>query len=461
MATYTAPLADMRFVLNDLLGEEQIGDLPGADEVTPDLVDAILEEAAKVCEGLLFPLNRSGDEEGCHFENGVVRTPEGFKEAYRTFTEGGWTSLACDTEHGGQGLPETINTLVEEMICSANLSFGIYPGLSRGVYLALKAFGSEALKETYLPRLADGTWSGTMCLTESQCGTDLGLLNTRATPGDDGAYTITGTKIFISAGEHDLTENIIHLVLARTPDAPEGTRGISLFLVPKVSVAGDGSLGPANGVACGSIEHKMGIHGSSTCVINFDDATGFLVGDLNKGMRAMFVMMNTARLAVGIQGLGLAEAAYQGAAAYARERLQGRSLGGPKCPDKPADPIIVHPDVRRMLLTMRAYVEGARALGAWVSLHMDVAARHADADRRRQSQDLVELLTPVVKALFTDIGFEAGNLAMQVFGGHGYIREHGIEQYVRDARITQIYEGTNGIQALDLVGRKLSHNMGR
>ena len=461
MATYKAPLGDMRFVLNDLLGEEQFGDLPGTDEVTPDLADAILEEAAKVCEGLLSPLNRTGDEEGCHFENGVVRTPQGFKEAYRTFTEGGWTSLACDTEHGGQGLPETINMMVEEMICSANLSFGIYPGLSRGVYLALKAFGSEALKKTYLPRLADGSWSGTMCLTESQCGTDLGLLNTRATPGDDGAYKITGTKIFISAGEHDLTENIIHLVLARTPDAPEGSRGISLFLVPKVSVAEDGSLGPANGVSCGSIEHKMGIHASSTCVINFDDATGFLVGDLNKGMRAMFVMMNTARMAVGIQGLGLAEAAYQGAAAYARERLQGRSLGGPKCPDKPADPIIVHPDVRRMLLTMRAYVEGARALGAWVSLHMDVAARHADADRRRQSQDLVELLTPVVKALFTDIGFEAGNLAVQVFGGHGYIREHGIEQYVRDARITQIYEGTNGIQALDLVGRKMPAHTGR
>ncbi len=459
MPSYKAPLKDMRFVLNQVLAEEDRA--PTDDELTPDLVDAILEEAAKLCEEVLLPLNRSGDEEGCHFENGVVRTPEGFKEAYRTFAEGGWTSLACDPEHGGQGLPETINLMVGEMICSSNLSFGTYPGLSVGTYRALNAFASDDVKRLYLPKLADGTWSGSMCLTESQCGTDLGLVRTKAVPRDDGTYGITGTKIFITAGEHDLTENILHLVLARTPEAPEGIRGISLFLVPKITVKDDGTLGPRNGVACGSIEHKMGIHASSTCVINFDDAAGYLVGELNKGMRAMFVMMNTARLAVGMQGLGLAEAAYQGAAEYAAERLQGRALGGTKYPDKPADPIIVHPDVRRMLLTMRAYTEGARALAAWVASHQEVAERHADADKRREALDLVDLLTPVIKAFFTDIGFESANLGVQVFGGHGYVRETGMEQYVRDARIAQLYEGTNGIQALDLVGRKMPAHTGR
>ena len=455
MASYHAPLTDMRYLLNDLLAELGAEELPGSEEMTPDLVDAVLEEAGKLCEGLLAPLNRSGDEEGCTFKDGQVKTPEGFKEAYRTFAEGGWTSLACDKEYGGQGLPETVNVMVEEMICSANLSFGMYPGLSRGAYLAIRAFASDELKATYLPKLVDGSWTGTMCMTEPQSGTDLGLIRTKASPRDDGSYEVTGAKIFISAGEHDLTENIVHLVLARAPDAPEGTRGISLFLVPKLKD------GEANGVSCGSIEHKMGIAASSTCTINFEKAEGYLVGELNNGMRAMFVMMNTARLAVGIQGLGIAEAAYQGAAQYAGERLQGRALSGAKQPGQPADPIVVHPDVRRMLLTMRAYCEGARALGAWVALNMDVAERHPDEDRRRQALDFAELLTPVIKAAFTDIGFDVANLGVQVFGGHGYIREQGMEQYVRDARITQIYEGTNGIQALDLVGRKMAAHTGR
>ena len=461
MAGYHAPLRDMRFVFHELLEGDGLQDLPGYEEVSPDLVDAILEEAAKLCEGLLAPLNRSGDEEGCHFEDGAVRTPAGFKEAYRTFAEGGWVGLACEPEYGGQGLPKSVNTLVEEMICASNLSFGIYPGLTHGAYVALSANGSNELKELYLPKMAAGEWSGTMCLTEPHCGTDLGLLRTKAAPRDDGSYAITGSKIFISAGEHDLTENIIHLVLARAPDAPAGIKGISLFLVPKFLVEGDGSLGARNGVSCGAIEHKMGIKASSTCVLNFDDATGYLVGGLHKGMRAMFTMMNPERLAVGIQGVGVAEAAYQGAVAYARERLQGRALSGPRHPDKPADPIIVHADVRRMLLTMRAYIEGSRALAGWVAMALDVMGRHPDPDERAQASEFVELMTPVVKAFCTDMGFEAANLGVQVFGGHGYIREHGMEQYVRDARIAQLYEGTNGIQALDLVGRKLPAHTGR
>ncbi len=461
MTAYRAPLRDMRFVFHELLEADGLQQLPGYEEVTPDLVDAILEEAAKLCEGLLFPLNRSGDEEGCHFENGAVRTPKGFKEAYRTFAEGGWTAIACDPEYGGQGLPRSVHLMVEEMICSSNLSFGTYPGLTHGAYITLSAFGSEELKETYLARMAEGIWSGTMCLTESHCGTDLGLIRTKAVPREDGSYGISGSKMFISAGEHDLTETIIHLVLARTPDAPAGIKGISLFLVPKFLLDGDGSPGARNGVSCGSIEHKMGIKASSTCVLSFDDATGYLVGEVNKGMHAIFTMMNPERLSVGIQGLGLAEAAYQGAAAYARDRLQGRSVAGPKHPDKPADPIIVHPDVRRMLLTMRAYIEGSRALAYWAATELDRMSKHPDPERRRQASDLVELLTPVVKAFLTDMGFEATNLGMQVFGGHGYIREHGMEQYVRDARIAQIYEGTNGIQALDLVGRKMPAHTGR
>jgi butyryl-CoA dehydrogenase len=461
MPSYKAPLRDMRFVLYELMGGDDLASLPGYEEFTRDLIDPVLEEAAKVCEEVLHPLNRSGDEEGCTFDNGTVRTPKGFAEAYALFREGGWTSIACDPAYGGQGLPKAVNVLVEEMICSSNLSFGMYPGLSHGAYVSVHGFASDELKDVYLPKMVDGTWSGTMCLTEPHCGTDLGLLRTKAVPQEDGSYKITGTKIFISAGEHDLTDNIIHLVLARLPDAPKGVKGISLFLVPKMLVNADGSLGARNGVACGSIEHKMGIKASSTCVMNFDDATGWLVGAANKGMQAMFAMMNTERLSVGIQGLGLAEASYQGAVAYARERLQGRSLSGTKHPDKAADPIIVHPDVRRMLLTQRAYVEGCRALGVWAATSLDVSKHHPDAAERARAEDFVALITPVVKALLTDLAFEATNLGMQVFGGHGFIREHGMEQLVRDCRISQIYEGTNGVQALDLIGRKLPAHAGR
>jgi butyryl-CoA dehydrogenase len=461
MPAYKAPLRDMRYVLFELMGGDDLTSLPGYEDFSRDTVDAVLEEAAKLCEEVIQPLNRSGDEEGCHFENGVVRTPKGFKEAYDLFRDGGWTSIACDPAYGGQGLPAAVNILVEEMICSANLSFGMYPGLSHGAYVSLHGFGSDALKDAYLPKLVEGTWAGTMCLTEPHCGTDLGLLRTRAAPQEDGSYKISGTKIFISAGEHDLTENIIHLVLARLPDAPKGVKGISLFLVPKYLVKPDGSLGPSNGVACGSIEHKMGIKASATCVMNFDEAQGWLIGEPHKGMQAMFAMMNTERLAVGIQGLGLAEGSYQGAVAYARERLQGRSLSGVKHPDKAADPLIVHPDIRRMLLTQRAYIEGCRALGVWAAKSLDVAKRHPDPAERAKADDFIAVVTPVVKALMTDLGFETTNLGVQVFGGHGFIREHGMEQFVRDCRITQIYEGANGVQALDLVGRKMPAHAGR
>ncbi|RED44669.1 acyl-CoA dehydrogenase C-terminal domain-containing protein [Aestuariispira insulae] len=461
MAVYQAPIRDMRFVLHELMSVEDLAKLEGYEDATPDLIDAVLEEAGKVTENVLFPLNRSGDEEGCVYENGVVRTPSGFKEAYSAFVEGGWPSLNCDPAFGGQGLPHTVSLMVSEMICSANLSFGMYPGLSHGAYSALAKYGTDELKETYLPKLVDGTWSGTMCLTEPHCGTDLGLCRTKAEPLEDGSYDITGTKIFISAGEHDLTDNILHLVLARTPDAPKGIKGISLFLVPKFLPNPDGTPGARNGVMCGAIEHKMGIKASSTCVMNFDGAKGWLVGSLNKGMRAMFTMMNEARLLVGIQGLGLGSVSYQGAVAYAKERTQGRSLSGVKHPDKSADPIIVHPDVRRMLLTQRAYAEGCRALGAWVAKELDISHKHSDAARREEADDFVQLMTPIVKALFTDMGYESANIGMQVLGGHGFIREHGMEQYVRDCRIAQIYEGTNGIQALDLIGRKLPAHAGR
>jgi len=377
------------------------------------------------------------------------------------FCQGGWTALTSPPEFGGQGFPHSVANFLEEMVCSANLSFSLYPGLTHGAVKALSSHGSEALKKTYLSKMISGEWSGTMCLTESHCGTDLGLLRTRAAPQEDGSYKINGAKIFISAGDHDLSENIVHLVLARLPDAPKGIKGISLFLVPKFLPAEDGRAGPRNGVTCGSVEHKMGMKGSATCQLNFDDATGYLVGAPHKGMQAMFTMMNAARLEVGIQGLGIAEAAYQSAVFYARERLQGRSLAGPKYKDKLADPIIVHPDVRRMLMTMRAYTEGCRALGAWVSYALD-RSHHAETElARREAEDFTALMTPVVKALFTDIGFEAANLCIQTYGGHGYIRDHGVEQFARDARIAMIYEGTNGIQALDLVGRKLPAHMGR
>jgi len=461
MATYKAPLQDMHFVLHELLEAERHLAALGFEDVSEELVNAVLEEAGRFCEEVIFPTNRSGDEEGCTFENGVVRTPNGFREAYRALVEGGWPALACDPEYGGQGLPETLNFMVEEMMGSANVSFSLYPGLTHGAYVCLRESASEALKRTYLPKLAEGSWTATMCLTEPHCGTDLGLIKTKARPGDDGSYRVSGTKIFITGGEHDLAENIIHLVLARLPDAPAGSKGVSMFLVPKFLVREDGGLGARNGVVCGSIEHKMGIKGSATCVMNFDDATGYLVGEPHAGLPAMFKMMNHERIKVGLQGLSVGEVAYQSAAQYARERLQGRSPSGPKRPDQPADPIIVHPDVRRMLLTARAYNEGGRALGTWLALRLDELHRHPDAAVREEADDLVAWLTPIMKAFVSDCGNEAANLCMQVFGGHGYISEWGMEQLVRDVRISQIYEGTNGVQARDLVGRKLPMHEGR
>ncbi len=461
MPTYQAPLRDFRFVLHDLLEVERLGNLPGFAEASPDVIEAVLEQAAKLCEQELAPLNQPGDVEGCHFEGGDVTTPAGFKEAYRTFAEGGWNGLAADPDYGGQGLPQVVATCFAEMIGSANLSFSTYPGLAAGAAHAIDMYGTDAQKATYLPKLLSGDWGGTMNLTEAHCGTDLGLIRTRAEPEADGSYRITGTKIFISAGEHDLTENIVHLVLARIAGAPEGVRGISLFIVPKFLAGEDGVLGARNAVSCGAIEHKMGIQASATCVMNYDGATGFLLGEPHKGMRAMFAMMNPARLSVGLQGLSLAEVAYQNAAAYAKERLQGRAPAGAKAPERAADPIIVHADVRRMLLSMRAFAEGARALALWTALHIDLAGRHPDERTRRDADELVSLLTPVIKAYFTDAGFEATNLGLQCLGGHGYIREWGMEQFVRDARIGQVYEGANGIQALDLVGRKLPAHMGR
>ena len=461
MQTYKAPLRDMRFVLHELHDSAALTGLKDLEDVSPELMDSILEEAAKLAEEVLLPINAIGDETGCVLENGVVRTPKGFKEAYDTFRNGGWTSLASDPAYGGQGLPESLNKLVEEMICSANLAFSLYPGLTHGAYQAIASHASDELKDLYLPKMVDGTWLGTMCLTEAHCGTDLGMLLTRAVPQTDGSYRVSGSKIFISAGEHDLTENIVHLVLARLPDAPKGTRGISLFLVPKFIPSADGRPGPRNGVVCTALEHKMGIKGSATCQLLFEDATGWLVGEPNKGLATMFTMMNSERLSVGIQGLGAAETSYQSAVAYARDRIQGRSLSGTKSADKAADPIIVHPDVRRMLMTIRAYTEGCRALGGWVARELDEMERSNDPGTRKRAEDFTALMTPVVKALFTDLGFEATNIGMQVYGGHGYIRDHGMEQLVRDARISMIYEGTNGIQALDLVGRKLPQGAGR
>ncbi len=455
MAVYKGPVKDITFVLNEVLDIASLARLPGYEDATPDTIQAILEEAAKLCENVLFPLNRTGDEEGCHYENGVVRTPKGFKEAYDQFREGGWTAVTCDPEYGGQGLPATVGFALQEMFTASNQAFSMYPGLSHGAYEALSRHGSDELKKLYLPKLTDGTWSGTMCLTEPHCGTDLGMLRTKAEPQADGSWSITGTKIFISAGEHDLTENILHLVLARPEGAPGGTRGISLFLVPKFLPKADGSVGERNGIRCGAIEHKMGIKANATCVMNLDGARGWLVGELNKGMNAMFVMMNAARLGVGMQGLGIAEVARQSAVAYAQDRIQGRSLTGPKNPGGPADPIIVHPDVRRMLLTQKSFTEAARALALWVGMLIDEAHRHPDAAKREAADDLIQMLTPIIKAYFTDMGSECANTAVQVYGGHGFIRENGVEQLVRDARITQLYEGTNGIQALDLVGRKL------
>lgn len=461
MTTYTAPVDDFKFVLHDFLQIDRYANLPGFDEISPDLVAAILEEGGKLSSEVLHPLNQSGDEEGCHWDDGVVTTPKGFKEAYQTYSEAGWQGLTGNPEYGGQGLPHSLGLSVSEMMISANWGFGMYPGLTKGATEAIEAHGSDELKDRYLPKMTSGEWSGTMNLTEPHCGTDLGMLRTKAEPQADGSFRVTGTKIFISAGEHDLTDNIIHLVLAKIPGGPEGTKGISLFLVPKFLVNDDGSVGERNGVSCGSIEHKMGIHSNSTCVLNYDDAVGYLVGEEHRGMPAMFTMMNEARLGVGVQGLAIAEVACQNAAIYARDRLQGRSISGKKNEDGPADPIIVHPDVRRMLMTGRAFTEGARALAGYTGLQIDLLHRHPDEDVRQKADDFIALITPVIKAYFTDMGVEVSSLAQQCFGGHGYIREHGMEQFARDARIAPIYEGTNGIQALDLVGRKLGANGGR
>ena len=461
MQVYTPPLRDMRFVFNELHTDDGFGGLPAFAEITPDVVDAVLTEAAKFCDGVIAPINRSGDEEGCHFENGVVRTPAGFKPAWDQFVAGGWNGLVLPTQWGGQGLPEALGKLVDEMVCAANMSFSLYPGLTNGAIAAIDGYADDALKATYLPKMVGGEWSGTMCLTEPQCGTDLGLLRTRADPDGEGGYRVSGAKIFISAGEQDLTDNIVHLVLARLPDAPKGVKGISLFLVPKFLPDKAGQWSVRNGAHCTAIEHKMGIKASSTCVMNLDDATGWLIGEPNKGLNAMFTMMNAERLSVGIQGLGVAETAYQSAVFYAKDRLQGRALSGAKHPEKAADPIIVHPDVRRTLMTVRAYVEGCRALSGWVAKSLDLETKATDPVLRQESGDFVALMTPVVKALFTDLSFELSSMALQVYGGHGYIRDHGMEQLVRDARITMIYEGANGIQALDLVGRKLPAHMGR
>ncbi|CAJ0810637.1 3-methylmercaptopropionyl-CoA dehydrogenase [Ralstonia wenshanensis] len=462
MGQYTAPLRDMQFVLHELLGvEDHLKQMPQHAEIDADTINQVIEEAGKFCSEVIFPLNQSGDREGCTYHgDGVVTAPKGFKEAYQQYVEAGWPSLGCDPEYGGQGLPILINNALYEMLNSANQAWTMYPGLSHGAYEALHAHGTDELKQRYLPKLVSGVWTGTMCLTEPHCGTDLGILRTKAEPLADGSYAITGTKIFISAGEHDLAENIIHLVLARLPDAPGGTKGISLFVVPKFIPDANGNPGERNGVKCGSIEHKMGIHGNATCVINLDGAKGWMVGEPNKGLNAMFVMMNAARLGVGMQSLGLTEVAYQNSAAYAKERLQMRSLSGPKAPDKPADPIIVHPDVRRMLLTQRAFAEGGRAFSYWIALQIDRELSHEDESVRKDAADLVALLTPIAKAFLSDNAFISTNEGMQVFGGHGYIAEWGMEQYVRDARINMIYEGTNTVQSLDLLGRKILGDMG-
>jgi len=462
MGQYAAPLRDMQFVLHELLNvEDELKQMPKHADLDAETINQVLEEAGKFCAEVLFPLNQVGDREGCTYAgDGVVTTPAGFKEAYRHYVEAGWPALGCDPQYGGQGLPAFVNNALYEMMNSANQAWTMYPGLSHGAYECLRAHGTPEQQQTWLPKLVSGAWTGTMCLTEPHCGTDLGLLRTKAEPNADGSYALTGTKIFISSGEHDLTENIVHLVLARLPDAPPGTKGISLFVVPKFLPTAAGEPGERNPIKCGSIEHKMGIHGNATCVMNLDSAKGWLVGEPNKGLNAMFVMMNAARLGVGMQGLGLTEVAYQNALAYAKERLQMRALTGPKAPEKAADPIIVHPDVRRMLLTQKAWAEGGRAFAYWAALQIDKELSHQDEQPRGDAADLVALLTPVIKAFLTDNAFESTNLALQVYGGHGYIAEWGMEQYVRDARINQIYEGTNAIQALDLLGRKVLGDMG-
>ncbi len=462
MPTYKAPVRDTLFVMNDVLGYERHSNLPGFGDAPPDVLEAILSEGARLTENVIQPTNRTGDIEGCvRQEDGSVTTPKGFREAFQEYRQGGWTGLAVPAEFGGQGLPYVVHTAVSEYMIAGNMSLMMYPGLTQGAIAAIVAHGSDEQKATWLPKMTNGSWTGTMNLTEPHCGTDLGLLRTKAVPAGDGTYRISGQKIFISAGEHDMADNIVHLVLARIEGAPEGTKGISLFVVPKFLLDASGNPGTRNGVACGSIEKKMGIHGNATCVMNYDGAVGTLLGEANGGLKAMFTMMNEARLGVGLQGLAIGEAAYQGAADYARERLQGRALSGPQEKDKPADPIIVHPDVRRILMTIRSVNEAGRALVLWTALQSDIAHRSADAKAREAADDLLGLMTPIVKGVLTDKGFEHAVMAQQVFGGHGYIEENGMSQLVRDARIAMIYEGANGIQALDLVGRKLPMHGGR
>lgn len=456
---YKAPLRDIRFVLNEILKMPEHYKALGQEDLDSDMLNAFLEEGAKFAENELAPINRSGDEEGCRFDNGVVTTPTGFKEAYAKYVEGGWPSMTADPEFGGQGLPSSSNIAMSEMNGTANWAWGMYPGLSHGAVNTIEAHGTDEQKATYLPKLNSGEWTGTMCLTEAACGSDLGILKSKAEPNDDGSYSITGSKMFISAGEHDMADNIIHIVLARLPGAPKGTKGISLFIVPKVNVNADTSLGEVNAVSCGSIEHKMGINGSATCVINFDGAKGFLIGPENKGLNCMFTFMNFARIGTAIQGIAHAEAALQGGLAYAKERLAMRSLSGVKNPDGPADPIIVHPDVRRMLLTSKAFAEGGRML-VYRAAQLGDIVQQGDQESAKQADELLSFLTPIAKAFLTEVGFEAANHGVQIFGGHGFIREHGMEQNVRDSRISTLYEGTTGIQALDLLGRKVLRTQG-
>ncbi|WNC67895.1 acyl-CoA dehydrogenase C-terminal domain-containing protein [Thalassotalea nanhaiensis] len=462
MAEYKVPLRDMNFVLFDVFKAEQLWqDIPAlAESVDKETADAILQECAKIAEQVIAPLSREGDEVGVSFDNGVVTTAPGYKEAFKTYAEGGWTALGGDPEYGGMGMPKMLTALHEEMLCAGDISFSLYPGLTAGAGLSLVKHGSEELKQRYLTRMYSGEWAGSMCLTEAHAGTDLGIIRTKAVANDSGSYNITGSKIFITGGEHDLTENIVHLVLAKLPDAPAGARGISLFVVPKFKVNEDESLGEANNVTCGSIEHKMGIHASSTCVINFDGAEGYLVGEINKGLACMFTMMNYERIGVGIQGLGAGERSYQNALEYAKDRIQGRSATGVKNPDKAADSIMVHADVRRMLLNMKALNEGNRALATYISMQLDLS-KYATGEVQQKGDALTALMTPLAKAFFTDIGLENTIAGQQVFGGHGFIREWGQEQLVRDTRIAQIYEGTNGIQAMDLIGRKVAANKGQ